>query len=89
MAKVKYYYDSDTLSYQKIQCKKGDKFKRLFLLLLLLLFFDYWFCSFTPVFESPKEKALKRELEFENSMKNYIQKIVKEEVLDGIARTRQ
>ena len=27
MAKVKYYYDSDTLSYRKIEYKKGRKTK--------------------------------------------------------------
>lgn len=65
MAKVKYYYDSDTLSYQKIQTKKRDKFKRFLLMLLAaFLFMVIGFVVFTPVFESPKEKELKRELEF-------------------------
>jgi murein DD-endopeptidase MepM/ murein hydrolase activator NlpD len=65
MAKVKYYYDSDTLSYQKIQTKKRDKFKRFLLMLLAaFLFMVIGFVVFTPIFESPKEKELKRELEF-------------------------
>ena len=34
MAKVKYYYDSDTLSYQKIKPKKGQKLRRLLLTLV-------------------------------------------------------
>ena len=37
MAKVKYYYDSDTLSYRKIEYKKGRKTK-IFILSLLGMF---------------------------------------------------
>lgn len=65
MAKVKYYYDSDTLSYQKIKRKKRDKFKRIIITVLsAFLFMVLGFVVFTPMFESPKEKELKRELEF-------------------------
>jgi len=65
MAKVKYYYDSDTLSYQKIKTKKRDTFKRFLLLLVAaFIFMILGFVVFTPIFESPKEKELKRELEF-------------------------
>jgi murein DD-endopeptidase MepM/ murein hydrolase activator NlpD len=65
MSKVKYYYDSDTLSYRKIERKKGRKTK-IFILsslgillsgfLLLLIYLNL------PFLETPKEKALKREL---------------------------
>jgi len=65
MSKVKYYYDSETLSYRKIEYKKGRKF-RIFALsllgmllsgfLLLLLYINL------PYIETPKEIALKREL---------------------------
>lgn len=65
MAKVKYYYDSDTLSYQKIKRKKGARFKQLLAMIAgALLFMILGFVVFMPVFESPKEKELKRELEF-------------------------
>ncbi len=65
MTKVKYYYDSDTLSYQKIRIKKRDKFKKFIVMLLAaFVFMVLGFVVFTPVFESPKEKELKRELEF-------------------------
>lgn len=65
MAKVKYYYDSDTLSYQKIERKKSTKFKRvLFTVLAASIFMLLGFAVLTPFFESPKEKELKRELEF-------------------------
>jgi murein DD-endopeptidase MepM/ murein hydrolase activator NlpD len=65
MSKVKYYYDSETLSYRKIETKKGRQFRIFFLsilgmllsgFLLLLIFLNL------PYIETPKEKALKREL---------------------------
>jgi murein DD-endopeptidase MepM/ murein hydrolase activator NlpD len=65
MAKVKYYYDSDTLSYQRIKPKKGKKIKNfLVMLVAAFIFMVLGFAVFTPIFESPKEKELKRELEF-------------------------
>jgi murein DD-endopeptidase MepM/ murein hydrolase activator NlpD len=65
MAKVKYYYDSDTLSYRKIEKKKGRQFRIILLsvlgmllsgFLLLLIYINL------PYIETPKEKTLKREL---------------------------
>lgn len=66
MAKVKYYYDSETLSYRKIERKKG---RRLGIALLSIL--GIFLAAFVlvvvylnlPQVETPKEKALKRELE--------------------------
>ena len=65
MSKVKYYYDSETLSYRKIEKKKGRRLG-IFLLsllgmvlsgfLLLLVYLNL------PYVETPKEKTLKREL---------------------------
>lgn len=65
MSKVKYYYDSETLSYRKIEKKKGRRFG-IFVLsllgvvlsgfLLLLVYLNL------PYVETPKEKTLKREL---------------------------
>ena len=63
MSKVKYYYDPDTLSYHKIKVKKRDTFKTIiygFLGVLILMFAGY--VGFSQIFESPKEKALKREV---------------------------
>ena len=63
MTKVKYYYDTKTLSYKKIERSKGQMLKRVLLyissttgvsLALVLLFFT--------LFDSPKEKELKREI---------------------------
>ena len=65
MSKVKYYYDSETLSYRKIEPKRGRKlgflllsFLGMFLsgFLLLLVYLNL------PYIETPKEKELKREL---------------------------
>ncbi len=65
MSKVKYYYDSETLSYRKIEPKKGRKWGIFFLsllgsllsgFLLLLIYLNL------PNIETPKERELKREL---------------------------
>ena len=62
MAKEKFYYDSDTLSYRKVERKKSRVF------IYFLLFFSaaalFGFFSYVMVsqyVDSPKEKALKRE----------------------------
>lgn len=66
MSKVKYYYDSETLSYRKIDRKKGRRFTYTVMAVLgsflagfimLLVFLNL------PQVETPKEKSLKRELE--------------------------
>ena len=63
MAKVKYYYDSETLSYRKIQLRKRDKLKNTMMYLLastlagaFIVFIMYQFV------ESPKQKVLNREM---------------------------
>lgn len=66
MSKVKYYYDSETLSYRKIEPKKGRKLGIAFLsfvgvllaaFILLIIYLNL------PSIETPKEKAIKRELD--------------------------
>ena len=65
MAKVKYYYDSDTLSYKKIKSKISDILKKISLALVsAIMFMVLGYVVFTQFFDSPKEKELKRELEF-------------------------
>ena len=65
MAKVKYYYDSETLSYPKIRPKKGENLKKIMLTLATAtVFMIAGFFVFSTIFESPKEKELKRQLEF-------------------------
>lgn len=65
MSKVKYYYDSETLSYRKIEKKKGRKLGIVSLFLLASLLFAALFVVIifnVPTIDTPKEKALKREL---------------------------
>ncbi|MGO1585785.1 MAG: M23 family peptidase, partial [Mesonia sp.] len=67
MSKVKYYYDSESLSYRKIERKKGRRLGFIALaiagsflsgFLLLLVYLNL------PQIETPKEKELKRELNY-------------------------
>lgn len=63
MSKVKYYYDSETLSYKKIERKKRRTFKFILLFLLASVLFSFLLVFIAGHYiESPKEKALKREL---------------------------
>ena len=64
MAKIKYYYDTKTLSYKRIELNAFDKFKRSLSyvaasafsgLIMVIVFFQF--------FDSPKEKRLKSEIE--------------------------
>ena len=63
MAKVKYYYDTKTLNYQRIEKTTWEKLKNLLIYLgatiftaviMIVIFFQF--------FDSPKEKRLKREI---------------------------
>ena len=64
MSKIKYYYDSDTLSYRKIERKKRNtlKFASLFIFASAIFGFLFVFLA-SQYIGSPKEKALKRELQ--------------------------
>lgn len=65
MSKVKYYYDGETLSYRKIEKKKGRKL-RIFLFSLLGILLSGFLLLVVylniPFIETPKEKILKREM---------------------------
>jgi len=64
MAKVKYYYDADTLSYRKINVKKGDYYKKtVFGVLATFLTAFIGFIVFSQFIMSPNERAQNRELE--------------------------
>lgn len=64
MSKVKYYYDSDTLSYRKIERKKATTFKYATVFILGSALFGFLFVFIASQFvQSPKEKALARELQ--------------------------
>ncbi len=64
MAKVKYYYDSETLSYRKIAASQSDFYKKtvLYLIAILLIAF-FGFIGFSQFLMSPNERAQERELE--------------------------
>ncbi|CAL2089740.1 M23 family metallopeptidase [Tenacibaculum sp. 190524A05c] len=67
MAKVKYYYDPETLSYQQIEVRKRDKFKNTVIGLIgVVLVAVLGFVVLSQFFESPSEKATNRELENSN-----------------------
>lgn len=64
MAKVKYYYDADTLSYRKIERKKATTFKYAAVFLLAAGLFGFLsFAIISSFFQSPKERLLTRELQ--------------------------
>ena len=63
MAKVKYYYDTKTLSYKPIRRSKKNKIKRLFYFLLSSSLAGFFMMViFFQLFDSPKEKKLNREI---------------------------
>ncbi|GHC48316.1 M23 family metallopeptidase [Ulvibacter litoralis] len=65
MSKVKYYYDSETLSYRKIENKKGRKLGIIVLSILGMILSGFMLLLIyinLPYIETPKEKELKREL---------------------------
>lgn len=65
MSKIKYYYDSETLSYRKIEPKKGKKLGLTLLFLIGVMVSSILVVVVllnVPQFETPKEKAYKREL---------------------------
>ncbi|MCA0132907.1 M23 family metallopeptidase [Winogradskyella alexanderae] len=64
MGKVKYYYDSETLSYRKIKRKKRTTFKYVMLFLTAAGLFGFLsFFIISQYVESPKERELTRELQ--------------------------
>jgi murein DD-endopeptidase MepM/ murein hydrolase activator NlpD len=64
MSKVKYYYDPESLSYRKIERKKRTTVKYAFMFLLGSALFGFLFVFIASQYvESPKERALKRELQ--------------------------
>ncbi|WP_411893649.1 M23 family metallopeptidase [Winogradskyella sp. A2] len=64
MGKVKYYYDSETLSYRKIRRKKRTTFKYVMVFLTAAGLFGFLsFFIVSQYVESPKERELARELQ--------------------------
>jgi murein DD-endopeptidase MepM/ murein hydrolase activator NlpD len=70
MAKVKYYYNPETLSYSKIKPKKGQLIRNSLLIAVAVLLTGFLgFVVLVNFVESPKEKQMARELE--NMKLNY------------------
>jgi murein DD-endopeptidase MepM/ murein hydrolase activator NlpD len=87
MSSVKYYYDPETLSYRQVTSNKTTKLKYFVVFILLSALFGFLIVfAGSYYFESPNEKALKRELqnmELQYTILN--QKIIEiEEVMDNI-----
>ena len=79
MSKVKYYYDSETLSYRKIERKKRTTAKYVSVFLLAAALFGFLFVAIAgQYFESPKEKALARELQNMQLQYNFLDKKMNE-----------
>ncbi len=65
MAKVKYYYDSETLSYKKIEKNIKKQIIRVLLVMIAsILSMILGFFIIGNFFDSPKQKQLQRELDF-------------------------
>ncbi len=65
MSKVKYFYDSDTLSYRKIEQKKSRRFRNIAFFLLAAFLFGLITVIFllnTNLVNTPRELSLSREL---------------------------
>ena len=64
MAKVKYYYDTKTLSYKRIELSVANKIKKiLYFLFGSALIGVFMVVIFLQFFDSPKEKILNREIQ--------------------------
>jgi hypothetical protein len=87
MAKERYFYDSETLSYKKVTVKKSYKIKKgVFIAAGILLTAFLGYVVFSQIFESPKEKILVRELDNNKLHFNLLSKRMQEveQVLDGL-----
>ena len=83
MPKVKYYYDSESLSFKKIKKSKRDVFKNILLYLTGSAFFGFLFIFIgSQYFQSPQERSLNRELE--NMKFQYSQLDKKMENIEGV-----
>ena len=64
MAKIKYYYDTKTLSYKPIKLNSGEKIRGYFIFFLSSILLSFFILLiFYQFFDSPKEKRLKLEIQ--------------------------
>ncbi len=88
MAKEKFYYDSDTLSYRKVARKKSRVFTYFMLFFSAAALFGFFsYIVISNYIDSPKEKALMRENENLKYRYEYLNKRISlaEEVMQNIA----
>ena len=87
MAKIKYYYDTKTLSYKPIKLNSGEKIRGYFIFFLSSILLSFFILLiFYQFFDSPKEKKLKLEIQNLTSQYKVINDDMKqvEKVLDEI-----
>lgn len=87
MAKIKYYYDTKTLSYKPIKLNSSEKIKGYFIFFLSSIILSFFILLiFYQFFDSPKEKKLKLEIQNLTSQYEVINNNMKqvEIVLDEI-----
>ena len=64
MAKIKYYYDTKTLSYKPIKLNSNEKIRGYFIFFLSSILLSFFILMiFYQFFDSPKEKRLKLEIQ--------------------------
>lgn len=64
MAKIKYYYDTKTLSYKPIKLNSSEKIRGYFIFFLSSILLSFFILMiFYQFFDSPKEKRLKLEIQ--------------------------
>ena len=64
MAKIKYYYDTKTLSYRPIKLNSSEKIRGYFIFFLSSILLSFFILMiFYQFFDSPKEKRLKLEIQ--------------------------
>jgi len=87
MEKIKYYYDTKTLSYKPIKLNSGEKIRGYFIFFLSSILLSFFILLiFYQFFDSPKEKKLKLEIQNLTSQYKVINDDMKqvEKVLDEI-----
>ena len=87
MAKIKYYYDTKTLSYKPIKLNSSEKIRGYFIFFLSSILLSFFILMvFYQFFDSPKEKRLKLEIQNLTSQYKVINDDMKqvEKVLDEI-----
>ena len=87
MAKIKYYYDTKTLSYKPIKLNSSEKIRGYFIFFLSSILLSFFILMiFYQFFDSPKEKRLKLEIQNLTSQYEIINNDMKqvEIVLDEI-----